>query len=157
PRLRSRRWEDVINRQLAAWLVFAIAFLFAAASGRHARAGAAISPKSGAAMCALTPADFQSAGVANAAKPTANVQDGGGSVYCVHAGRSTDTAGIDSAAVYPAGSNDVESKATYKTAIDEGPALKPLNVAGADEAHWSPSGTSGGPPFATVTVRRKNL
>lgn len=108
-------------------------------------------------MCVLTPADFQSAGISNAAKPTANVQDGGGSVYCVYSGKSAATGGIELDVFYPAGSNDVESKATYKTAVEEGPPLKPIAVAGADEAHWSASATSGGPPFASLAVRRSNL
>jgi hypothetical protein len=137
--------------------VVAIAALVVAAADHHARAGAAIPPKSGPAMCALTPADFQSAGISNATKPQANVQDGGASVYCVYSGQSAATGGIELDVFYPAGSNETGVKATYKTMVDEGPPLKPISLTGADEAHWSANATSGGPPFATVAVRRLNL
>ncbi|HXI31571.1 MAG TPA: hypothetical protein VNG89_24205 [Vicinamibacterales bacterium] len=140
-----------------AGLALAVTALALTAAASHVGAGAPIQPKSGAAMCALTPADFQSAGVANAAKPTANVQDGGGSVYCVYSGKSAATGGIELDVFYPAGSTAAEAQATYKTAVEEGPPLKPLSIAGADEAHWSASATSGGPPFATLAVRRSTL
>ena len=78
---------------------------------------AAIAPKSGAAMCALTPADFQAAGVAGAGKPTANVQDAGAGAYCVYAGKSSATGGIELDVFYPAGANAGEVKATYVTAM----------------------------------------
>src|SRR5262245_58595997 len=119
---------------------------------------AAIAPKAGAAMCALTPSDFQAAGVANAAKPTANVNEGGASAYCVYAGKSSATGGIELDVFYPAGANATESKATYETAIGEGSSdLKPIKLAGADEARWSASAVSGGPPFASIAVRKGNL
>jgi hypothetical protein len=146
-----------MERHMGSWRALAIASLVIAAGDHHARAGAAIPPKSGAAMCALTPADFQSAGISNAAKPRANVQDGGGSAYCVYSGASAATGGIELDVFYPAGSNETEAKATYKTMVDEGPPLKPISLAGADEAHWSANGTSGGPPFASIAVRRSNL
>lgn len=121
-------------------------------------APAGIAPKSGAQMCALTPADFQAAGVASAAKPTANVQDGGASVYCVYAGKSSATGGIELDVFYSAGATPADVKDTYDTAIGEGSStLKPLRLAGTDEARWSPSAKSGGPSFATVAVRRANL
>jgi hypothetical protein len=142
---------------LGAWRALAIASLVVAASDHQVRAGAVIPPKAGAAMCALTPADFQNAGISNATKPTTNVQDGGASVYCVYAGKSAATGGIELDVFYPAGSSIAEAKATYKTAADEGPPLKPLSIAGADEAHWSATGVSGGPPFASVVVRRSTL
>ncbi len=119
---------------------------------------AAIAPKSGAAMCALTAADFQTAGVANAGKPTANVQDAGAGAYCVYAGKSSATGGIELDVFYPAGANPTEVKATYETAIGEGStALKPIKIDGADEARWAPSAVSGGPPFASIAVRRGSL
>ncbi|HMF96136.1 MAG TPA: hypothetical protein VKE96_17655 [Vicinamibacterales bacterium] len=143
--------------RMGAWRVLAIASLSVLARDHHVHAGAPIPPKSGASMCVLTPADFQSAGVTNAAKPTANVQDGGGSVYCVYSGKSAATGGIELDVFYPAGSTVAEAQATYKTAVDEGPPLKPISIPGADEAHWSASATSGGPPFASLAVRRSTL
>jgi hypothetical protein len=146
-----------MQRHLGAWRALAIAPLLVAASEYHVRAAAVIPPKAGAAMCALTPADFQNAGISNATRPAANVQDGGGSVYCVYAGKSAATGGIELDVFYPAGSTVAEAQATYKTAVDEGPPLKPISIAGADEAHWSASAVSGGPPFASVVVRRSTL
>ena len=143
--------------RMGAWRSLAIASLILVAPDHHVHAGAPIPPRSGPAMCVLTPADFQGAGISNASKPTANVQDGGGSVYCVYSGKSAATGGIELDVFYPAGSTVAEAQATYKTAIDEGPPLKPIAIPGADEAHWSPSATSGGPPFASLAVRRSNL
>lgn len=120
---------------------------------------AAIAPKSGAAMCgALTPADFQSVGVANAAKPSANVSDAGASAYCVYAGKSAATGGIELDVFHPAGTSVADAKETFKTAISEGVSgMKAIAIAGADEAQWSASSVSGGKPFATIAVRRGTL
>lgn len=122
-------------------------------------AAAAISPKTGAAMCgALTPADFQAVGINAAGKPTANVQDGGASVYCVYAGKSAATGGVELDVFNPAGTSVSEAKETFKTSIEEGGAtMKPIAIAGSDEAVWSPSLKSGGPAFANATVRRGTL
>jgi hypothetical protein len=118
----------------------------------------AIAPKTGPALCALTPADFQAVGVAGASKPTANVQDGGASAYCVYAGKSSATGGIELDVFYPAGANADEAKATFQTATGEGGLLgKPLKIAGADEAVWSPNAISGGAPFASIAVRKGTL
>jgi hypothetical protein len=117
-----------------------------------------IAPKSGAAMCALTPADLQSVGVTSAVKPTANVQDGGASVSCVYAGKSAATGGIELDVFDPAGSSVAEAKDTFKTAATEGTSgLSVITVAGADEAQWSAAAKSGGPAFATIAVRRGML
>jgi hypothetical protein len=119
---------------------------------------AAIAPKSGATLCALTAADFTAAGVAGAGKPTANVQEDGASAYCVYAGKSSATGGIELDVFYPAGANANDAKATFETAIGEaGSGLAPLKLAGTDEARWSPKAVSGGPPFATLAVRRGTL
>ena len=72
-----------------------------------------IAPKSGDKMCALTAADFKDAGVANADKPKANVQDGGASAYCVYGGKSGATGGIELDVFYPAEPD------TFKTATGE--------------------------------------
>ena len=121
-------------------------------------AGAKIAPKSGAAMCALTLADFQGVGITNASKPSANVQDGGASVYCVYAGRSSATGGIELDVFNPAGSSVADAKETFQTAIGEGTSgLKPINIAGTDDAQWSAATKSGGPAFATIAIRRGTL
>lgn len=120
--------------------------------------GAAIAAKSGAAMCALAPADFQAVGVAGATKPQANVQDAGAGAYCVYAGKSSATGGVELDVFYPAGANPGEVQATYVTAIGEsGDPMKPIKIDGADEARWAPAAVSGGPPFATIAVRRGPL
>src|SRR5262249_7100055 len=119
---------------------------------------APIAPKSGAAMCALAPADFQAVGVQNASKPNANVQEGGASAYCVYAGKSSATGGIELDVFYPAGTNAKEAQATCETAIGEsGGSMKPIKIAGADEARWSDKVVSGGPPAASITVRKGTL
>src|SRR5215813_14095300 len=111
----------------------------------------AIAPKSGPALCALTPADFQAAGVSGASKPTANVEDGGASAYCVYAGKSSATGGIELDVFHPAGADGREAKATFDTAVGEATsAMKPFKIAGTDEALWNPEAVSGGAKFATL-------
>ena len=114
---------------------------------------APIAPKSGDKMCALTPDDFKAAGVANAAKPKANVSDGGASAYCTYAGKSAATGGIELDVFYPAEPD------TFKTATGESSIkLESIKITGADEAVWAAGPQVGGmPPIATITVRRKNL
>jgi hypothetical protein len=112
----------------------------------------------GEALCVLTVEDFTTAGVPKASKPSANVQDGGKSAYCVYAGKSSATGGIELDVFSPAGASPADIKETYQTAIGEGSTeLKPLRIEGADEARWSPQAVSGGPPFATIAVRRGDL
>ncbi|MFO1519624.1 MAG: hypothetical protein U1F57_08205 [bacterium] len=134
----------------------ALAALFLCAQPGRA---AAISPKSGAALCgALTVADLQAVGIAKGANPTANVQDGGSSAYCVYAGKSSATGGIELDVFYPAGANPAEVKATQDTAAGESSSvLSPMAVPGADEARGSLNAVSGGPPFATIVVRKGSL
>ena len=132
-----------------------LAILVAAAA---ARADAPVKPGSGAAMCVLTVADFKAAGVDKAEKPTANVDDGGQSAYCVYAGKSSATGGIELDVFHPAGGNAAEAKATEDTAVGEVTVtLKPLKLAGVDTARWAPNAKSGGPEFAMVVVRRGTL
>jgi hypothetical protein len=104
----------------------------AAALMMLAAAPAGIPPKSGAQMCALT--------------------------YCVYAGKSAATGGIELDVFYPAGVTPADIKETFETAIGEASStLKPLKLPGADAAQWSPTAKSGGPAFATVAVRRASL
>ena len=134
-----------------AWILLAFASI--------AHAEPPIKPKSGATLCgALTPADFKAAGVAGAGKPTANIQDGGASAYCVYAGKSSATGGIELDVFHPAGADAKEAKATLDTAVGEGSSpMTPIKIAGVDEALWSAKAVSGGPPFATIAVRRATL
>jgi hypothetical protein len=125
---------------------------------RAARADAPVKPGSGAALCVLTVADFKAVGVTNAAKPTANVQDGGQSAYCVYAGKSSATGGLELDVFHPAGANVAEAKATEDTAVGEVTAsLKPIKLANVDGARWTPNAKSGGPDFAMIVVRRGTL
>jgi len=140
-----------MRRSRLAWILLTIA--------STAAAEPSIKAKSGAALCgALTPADFKAAGVAKADKPSANVQDSGASAYCVYAGKSSATGGIELDVFHPAGANAKEAKATLDTAVGEASStLAPIKIAGADEALWSAKAVSGGPPFATIAVRRATL
>jgi hypothetical protein len=136
----------------------ALCLLLSAAPVKSLDAGQPIAPRSGAAMCVLTPADFQAAGIAGASKPSANVQDGGASVYCVYAGRSSATGGIELDVFHPAGASVADAKETLATAMAEGASgMKPIAIPGADEAHWSATARSGGPAFASMAVRRGTL
>jgi hypothetical protein len=112
----------------------------------------------GEALCVLTPADFTTAGVTGAAKPSANLEDGGKSAYCVYSGKSAATGGIELDVFSPAGASQADIKETYKTAIGESSsAMVPIKIDGADEATWSAHAVSGGPPFATIAIRRGDL
>ena len=133
--------------------------LLAAASavpGQQAARGAASHAGSG--LCVLRPNDFAEAGVAKASEPSVNVQDGGKSAFCVYAGKSVATGGIELDVFLPAGASPVEIKETYQTVIAEsGAEMTPIRIEGADEARWSAHAVSGGPPFATIVVRRREL
>jgi len=120
---------------------------------------AVIQPKSGAAMCeALTVADFQSVGIMNATPPKTNVGEDGASAYCTYAGKSSATGGIELDVFHPAGANAKEAMATEETAIGESSSVqKSIAIPGTDDARWSPNAVSGGPTFATMTVRRGTL
>jgi hypothetical protein len=136
-----------------------VALLLAGASYREALADSPIAPKSGASLCgALTAADFAAAGVRTNPKPTANVQDAGASVYCVYAGKSGVTGGVELDVFYPAGANVADAKTTLDTAAGEvSSPLAPIAIPGVDEARWSANTKSGGPAFAVIVVRRSLL
>jgi hypothetical protein len=132
-----------------------VSFGLTAASNLTA-ATPSIAPKSGSAMCALTVADFQGVGIGNASKPDANVDDGGASAYCVYAGKSGATGGIELDVFYPAGASEADIKETYANA-SAASSLQTARIAGVDEAQWSAREVQGGPPFAMIAVRRSNL
>ena len=76
---------------------------------------------------------------------------------CVYAGKSGATGGIE-LDVFQPGRYEYRRRETFKTSISEGGGpMKPISIAGADEAQWSPNAVSGGPPFASITVRRGTL
>ncbi|HVU50862.1 MAG TPA: hypothetical protein VHL80_09255 [Polyangia bacterium] len=120
---------------------------------------AAVAPKSGASMCALTAEDFKAAGVPGAGELKARVRDDGVSAYCVYGGRSSATGGIELDVFYPAGLGVTEARATFEfTAGDLGRPDRFAKVPGADEARWTPSAsTRNGPPFSAIVVRKGTL
>jgi hypothetical protein len=81
----------------------------------------------------LTPSDFAAAGVDGAADPTDNPD--GSSHYCVYAGASGATGGIE-LDVFP--HDDVASaEETYRTALSEGPAGEPATGATFSESSFA--------------------
>jgi hypothetical protein len=139
--------------------LFVSSCLLAAASPAPGQQAARSAPRrAGEALCVLSPNDFAEAGVRNASKASANVQEGGTSVYCGYAGKSAATGGIELDVFSPAGASPADIKATYETAIGESSGvMTSIRVEGADEARWSAHVISGGPPFATIAVRRGDL
>ena len=114
---------------------------------------------SGTAMCVLTPADFQLAGVRGTIKPTVNLDDGGKSAYCTYTAQSGAHGGVELDVFYPAGDSQTDVEQTYKTVMNEDPAnYQQLTVAGASEATIALSiPQTGYKPFAAIVVRRGDL
>jgi hypothetical protein len=99
----------------------------------------------------LGPADFTAAGIPGAGTPTVS-SDGPGSAYCVYAGTSGATGGIELDVFV---GDDAEE--TYQTVLDESPATDPLTIPGVDAAEVA-DGTAGqADGFATIIVRKGNL
>ena len=97
----------------------------------------------------LTPADFQAAGVSGAKAPTRNGT--GNDAYCVYAGKSSATGGIEVDVFVAPDSN--EAKATYTEA--RGAPGKAASLPGVDQAEMS---QLPGPPMVTIlTVRKGKL
>src|SRR5262249_34202399 len=109
---------------------------------------------SGAKMCdALTPADLKAAGLQPDAKgPSVNVPEPT-SAYCVYAGKSGATGGIE-LDVFAAGPDAVD---TVKTILSESGPMKPAGLPGVDESLIDTEAVSGGPKFASLVVRRGGL
>jgi hypothetical protein len=100
-------------------------------------------------LCALlAPADFQSAGVAGAKPPTRNGT--GNDAYCVYAGKSSATGGIELDVFIAPDAN--EAKATY--AEVRGAPGKAVSLA-ADQAEVSQ--VKGPPAFTAISVRKGKL
>lgn len=142
--------------RIVAALVVALATIFAA--GAATAEGATVAPKSGAAMCVLTAADFAALGIQTLPKPVPNVQDAGASVYCAYTKNSGAFGGVELDVFHPAGINVADAKETLKTALSEShPAPTSIAIAGADEALWSPNAASGGISFGLLALRRGTL
>lgn len=109
---------------------------------------------SGETLCALlADEDFANVGVAGVTAPTVN-SDGPGSAYCVYAGRSAATGGVEMDVFVSA--DPAEAATTYQTAKGEYPATSPTrpDLPGIDEGELD----AGGPDrAATIIVRRGDL
>ena len=134
-----------------------LALLVLFAAGTTTAAPRPVAPKSGSALCVLAPDDFKAAGVSGAGKPNANVSDPA-SAYCVYAGKSGATGGIELDVFDPAGDSEVDAKEAERIAMGEGGLSKPeeLKLTGTDSAHWGLA-KSGGPELASLCVRRGML
>lgn len=110
-----------------------------------------ISPSSGKALCsALTPADFNKAGVAVLALDKANT-DGTDGAYCVYKSKAGK---VEFDIFYPAGATPAEVSATEKTVLGEGGSrYQSIRLAGSDNAHFSAS-LADLPASANIVVRR---
>ena len=101
----------------------------------------------GAELCGLLTADdWNEFGYVVAASPGIN-SDGPGNAYCVYAGESGATGGLELDAFVDATAEDAQ--ATLETITGEGPELQPVDVADADVALI---GTGG--DYAVIAVRR---
>lgn len=97
----------------------------------------------------LTPADFQSAGVPGAKAPTRNGT--GNDAYCVYAGKSSATGGIELDVFIAPDAN--EAKATYREVSGGGG--KAVALPGADQAELTQD--KGPPAYTQVSVRKGKL
>ena len=135
----------------------ALAGLLAACGGTASDGDASIapteppveSPSGGVAtdLCELLrPEDFAAAGVDGAGEPEATT-DGTGSSYCVYAGESGATGGIE-LDVFP-NPDEASAKETFATATGEGPAGKPASTGSFSESSFAIDGE-----VAYLTVRQ---
>jgi hypothetical protein len=100
----------------------------------------------------LGPGDFAAVGIQRAAAPTVN-SDGPGSAYCVYAGLSSATGGIE----FDAFVGD-DAASVFDTIRSEGGVnLAPIDVAGADDAAGSDGEAGKDEGFASVIVRKGGL
>jgi hypothetical protein len=95
----------------------------------------------------LGPGDFAAVGIAGASAPTVN-SDGPGSAYCVYAGKSAGTGGIEFDAFV-----DDDAAGTYQTILDEIGPVSPLTIPGVDEAGVSTGTVGQADKPASVIVR----
>jgi len=114
---------------------------------------AAIAPGSGKDLCqALTNADFTKLGISVDKTHTFNIDDPT-SAYCTYKGKSGAMGGVELDIFYP-----TDAQATERTAMGEGGSnYVDARVPGVDESRMDLHAVSGGPPFATLVVRKKDL
>ncbi len=110
---------------------------------------------SGAPMCsALTGSDFAKAGIQVAyTTPHVNVGDNGASAYCSYTARSSAMGGVE----FDIFATDDPAGTIRNINGDLKGAMSAIRLNGADEAQLGTAVTSGGPPFATITVHRGRL
>ncbi len=114
---------------------------------------AVIKPASGAALCdALTAADFQRVGIAVNKTHNANVDDPS-SVYCTYRGKSGAMGGVELDIFYP-----TDAPNTEKTALGESSGnYADAHVKNVDDSRIDLNDVSGGPRFASLIVRKRDL
>ena len=134
-----------MNRYLGMLAAAALAAAYASSAGAAAKADE---------LCALlTPADFQAAGVPGAKAPNINPDDQG--AYCVYAGKSSATGGIELDVFVTKDGDD--AKGVYETMRGEaGRASKTANpLPGVDQSELA--NVAGPPAFTTIAVRKGKL
>jgi hypothetical protein len=134
--------------------VFAVSTLWLFSSpGQNQPENTVIAPSSGKQLCsALSPADFNKAGVPVSALRDANVDDDA-SAYCVYDSKSGK---VEMDVFYPAGNNVASAKGTEKTVLAEvGGKFESISLPGADSAAINLA-VPGKSPAASICVR-KNL
>ena len=109
-----------------------------AVTGTHAPGGLPAAEE----LCGLLSAeDWGQFGYVTAATPTINT-DGPGTAYCVYAGTSGGTGGLEFDAFVDTSLED--AVATQETILGEGPDMEPIELAGADAAFISSDGDVAG-------------
>ena len=105
------------------------------------------------ALCGLLgPGDFATVGISGAAAPTAS-SDGPGSAYCVYAGQSAATGGIEFDVFV-----DADAEGVFDVILDETSSdLTSVPIPGVDEAVGTDGVAGTADAYATVVVRKGPL
>jgi hypothetical protein len=133
-----------------------------AALGQPAAAGP-VPAGTGKTMCsALNTSDFTSVGIQGTTGPQANVIHPT-AAYCVYAGNSGASGGVEFDVFYPAGATPAAVKAHEHTlmmetggSVGEG-AYSTISMPGVDAAHLGTDMHTGKAPFDSIVVRKGNL
>jgi hypothetical protein len=105
-------------------------------------------------LCALlAPTDFQAAGVPGARAPTRNPDQQG--AYCVYAGKSSATGGIEFDVFVTAGSAESQEFFTNMRSLPRAANPKSKDIPDADEVEVAK--LPGPPAYTTITVRKGKL
>jgi hypothetical protein len=105
-------------------------------------------------LCALlSPADFQAAGVQGARAPTKNPDQQG--AYCVYAGKSSSTGGIEFDVFVTAGSAESQEFFTNMHSLPRAANPKSKDIPDADEVEVAK--LAGPPAYTVITVRKGKL